>query len=164
MAHWSSPSKTMEALISRLTIDHPGLTFLLSKDFYWSAKSQTVYYAHNGLSSDTWSLLHEASHALLNHNSFHSDFQLLTMEMEAWEKAKELAAHYEITIDTDHIEDCLDTYRDWLHKRSLCPNCAIKSLQTSPNQYKCLNCATSWQVSKTQKCRPYRRLQTKTTA
>lgn len=147
----------MTQLLHKLTCDFPELTFMLGKEFYWSPQKQAVYHPQIASESDIWSLLHETSHAILNHQSFQSDFQLLALEREAWEHAKKLARNYNIAIDNDHIEDCLDTYRDWLHKRSVCPNCSVKSLQAAPNRYQCLNCATAWHVSPSQRCRPYRR-------
>lgn len=146
----------MEALLKVLEKDFPKLAFKPSDDFYWSPKEQSVYYANSERQSDIWSLLHETSHGILNHQTFVTDFELLQIELAAWENAKELAAKYNICIDTNHIEDCLDTYRDWLHKRSLCPTCGIKSLQESASTYRCLNCNTGWRVSANRHCRPYR--------
>lgn len=146
----------METLLKALRQDFPNLTFKTSDDFYWSPKEQSVYYAHTKRQSDIWSLLHEASHGILGHQTFVTDFELLQLELAAWEKAKELAIKYNITINPDHVEDCLDTYRDWLHKRSLCPSCSVKSLQEGASTYRCLNCSTAWRVSANRHCRPYR--------
>ncbi len=153
----------MEILLKTLRKDFPHIGFTLAEDFYWSPREQSVYYKNAKRQSDLWSLLHETSHGILGHQNFHTDFELLQLEIAAWEKAKELANNYKITIDINHIEDCLDTYRDWLHKRSLCPACNVKSLQEDSNTYKCINCATAWQVSDSRLCRPYRaRIATKT--
>jgi hypothetical protein len=146
----------METLLKSLRKDFPAIGFESAEEFYWSPKDKNVYYKDAKHSSDLWSLLHETSHGVLNHQTFGTDFELLQLELAAWEKAKELAVAYSITIDTDHIEDCLDTYRDWLHKRSLCPECSLKSLQEDHDTYRCLNCATSWHVSANRLCRPYR--------
>lgn len=146
----------MEALLRTLRQDFPRLSFKTSDDFYWSPQEQSVYYANAKQKSDVWSLLHETSHGILDHQTFVTDFELLQLELAAWVKAKELALRYDIIIDTNHIEDCLDTYRDWLHKRSLCPSCGVKSLQESVSTYHCLNCNTAWRVSANRHCRPYR--------
>jgi len=104
-----------------------------------------------------WSLLHETGHALLGHTTYKADFELLQLEVAAWEKAKEIAKVLEITINNDHIEDCLDTYRDWLHKRSVCPNCTTQCLQQDDlSHYRCYNCHTKWKVSTNRFCRAYR--------
>jgi hypothetical protein len=146
----------MQALLEGLTKDFPDLSFKIGSDFYWSPSEQVVYYTDKHKPSDAWTLLHEASHGLLQHKTFRSDFELLQLELEAWEKAKQLARKYRIKINYMHIEDCLDTYRDWLHKRSLCPTCNMKSLQTSCSTYNCLNCNSQWSVSSNRLCRPYR--------
>jgi hypothetical protein len=93
---------------------------------------------------------------MLGHQTYRSDFELLLLEVAAWDKAKQLAASQGITMDEEHIQDCLDTYRDWLHERSTCPRCGTVSLQASPSEYNCHNCSASWQVSKSRFCRPYR--------
>jgi hypothetical protein len=103
-----------------------------------------------------WSLLHEVGHALLDHQSYDSDLELVEMESLAWQKAKEVGVAYGHTIDEDHIQDCIDTYRDWLHQRSACPNCDNRSLQQDARHYKCFNCGQTWAVSASRFCRPYR--------
>jgi Domain of unknown function (DUF955). len=146
----------MDTLLKNLTRDYPSLTFKAGAEFYWSPKEQIVYHRGSRRRSDAWTLLHEASHGILQHKTFKSDYELLQLELAAWEKARELAKHYSITIDLDHIEDCLDTYRDWLHKRSLCPGCGMKSLQEDSTTYSCFNCNEKWRVSSSRLCRPYR--------
>lgn len=146
----------MDTLLKSLSQDYPALTFKSGSEFYWSPKEQVVYHSNTKRRSDTWTLLHEASHGILQHKTFTSDFELLQLELAAWEKAKELARHYRVSINLDHIEDCLDTYRDWLHKRSLCPSCGTKSLQATSVTYSCFNCNDTWRVSSSRLCRPYR--------
>lgn len=107
-------------------------------------------------SRDEWALLHEVSHALLGHQTYHTDVELLQLEVAAWARAEQLAADFDIHIEADHIQDCLDTYRDWLHGRSICPTCTTRSLQQSDHHYRCHNCHTSWRVSASRFCRPYR--------
>lgn len=84
--------------------------------------------------------LHEVSHALLKHKDFRMDVERLRMENEAWEKARELADHYEIEVDEDLIQGELDTYRDWLHKKSRCPQCGLTRYQTPDSLYHCPRC------------------------
>jgi hypothetical protein len=148
----------MDTLLKQVHTDYPGLTFKAAPEFYWSPREKTVYYAKELKHESRWSwtLLHEISHGLLEHKTFTSDFELLQLELAAWVKAKALAVQYSIEIDEEHIEDCLDTYRDWLHKRSLCPGCAVKSLQKAPGLYACLNCRREWHVSSNRLCRAYR--------
>jgi IrrE N-terminal-like domain len=158
MAAMISQRHVMATLLSELTNRYSALKFKKGKSFYWSPREQIVYHSDIENEADTWTLLHETSHGLLQHTNYASDFELLRLELAAWEKAKKLAAEHGITINNDHIEDCLDTYRDWLHKRSLCPICNVKSLQISNDSYGCMNCSTTWRVSKSRLCRPYRTL------
>ena len=141
----------------QLKDDFPVVTFTPSSQFFWSPKDQTVFYDTKKDSKiASWALLHELSHGLLGHTTYKSDFELLRLEVAAWDKAGELAATYDIAIDQDHIQDCLDTYRDWLHARSECPSCTEHGLQKNSTTYLCLNCHTEWHVSSERFCRPYR--------
>lgn len=152
----------MRTLLASLKRDFPDLHFEKGQKFTWSPKTARIIYNAQAVKEDpvaTWSLLHEAGHALLKHSSYTSDFELLRMEVEAWEKAKELATSYDVHIDNNHVEDCLDTYRDWLYARSTCPSCTVSSLQIDAHLYKCFNCGTKWRVSQSRHCRPYRLVQ-----
>ncbi len=156
----------MEKLLATLQKDFPHLTFAPAEIFSWSSRKQTVNYAV--APSDpvhaVWSLLHEMGHALLEHTTYQTDFELVKLEAAAWDKAARLGKKYGHLIDMDHIQDCLDTYRDWLHQRSTCPTCTITSLQKDMHTYSCYNCNTEWRVSRTRLCRPYRLLQKQTAA
>lgn len=155
----------MDTLILKLRKDYPGLQFETADSFYWSPKDQKVFYNNDPKDKTVanWSLLHEVGHGLLGHIAFESDFQLLKMEVEAWEEARTISTKYGIAIDPDHIQDCLDTYRDWLYQRSTCPECTNCSLQIDSRSYMCFNCGCVWQVSQSRMCRPYRRLKQKET-
>lgn len=161
----------MKQLIASLKGAYPHLTFTAGKTFVWSPETKEVIYreqraenrehvgkrkTENG-EQDKWSLLHETGHALLSHTSYKADIELLKLELAAWEKAKELAKQLDIIIDEDHIQDCLDTYRDWLYRRSICPTCTSKCLQQSDyKHYRCYNCHTTWKVTPSRFARPYR--------
>lgn len=84
--------------------------------------------------------LHEVSHAILKHKTFRMDIERLKMESEAWEKAQELAARYNIEIDENLIQVELDTYRDWLHNKSKCRACGLTRFQTPDGTYHCPRC------------------------
>ena len=84
--------------------------------------------------------LHEVSHAVCGHRSFKMDVERLKMEMEAWEKARELASFYSVRTDEDLIQAELDTYRDWLHQKSRCPKCGLTRFQTPDSLYHCPLC------------------------
>lgn len=146
----------MYALLKSINQNYPNLDLVEGTAFSWSPNTKTITYALDG-KQKTWSLLHELAHALLGHSSFETDFELLLLEVAAWEKAKALAAEHNIEIDEEHIQDCIDTYRDWLYQRSNCPACDNTSLQQNSITYRCFNCGTAWTVTASRFCRPYRR-------
>jgi len=146
-------------LLAELTHDFPAVKFVSSDQFRWSPGDQTVSYdpAKRGTEA-SMALLHELSHALLGHSDYKTDFELLKLEVAAWHHAEGLAKTYDTPIDHEHIQDCLDTYRDWLHARSKCPACTEHGLQKNSSTYTCLNCHAEWNVTSERFCRPYRRL------
>ena len=149
----------MATLLAKLEAAYPRLQFVPGATFSWSPKTGEVIYkqAGDGDKLARWSLLHEVGHAMLRHADYRFDFELLELEVQAWEKAERLAKRFREHIDPDHIQDCLDTYRDWLYQRSTCPTCTSCSLQTDSRTYHCFNCGTVWHVSASRMCRPYRR-------
>ncbi len=148
-----------ESLLERLRADYPDFVFIESNRFAWHSGKRQVSYPKGPLLDDqgTWAILHELGHALLDHADYDSDVELLLIEVSAWEKARELAGLYQITIEEPYIETCLDSYRDWLHVRSTCPTCYVRSLQFDRHTYRCSNCGTDWRVTRSRLCRPYRR-------
>lgn len=159
MAVTTLPSKpiTLHKLIAILQNLLPDVQFAFGESFRWAPASKTIFYTEKlEATHSIWSLLHEAGHALREHGTYATDLELLMIEVEAWDAAKALAQKLGITIDSQHIEDCLDTYRDWLHSRSACPICTTTSLETVSGMYRCHNCYTSWRVSQERFCRTYR--------
>ncbi len=146
----------MEMLVDSLQKKYPQFTFLKGKTAHWSPRLRQITYAPGEDLAAAWSLLHELGHALLNHHTYDSDMELLKKETEAWEHAKMLASDIGQAIDEIYIQECLDTYRDWLHKRSSCPACGMHGLQPHAGLYHCLNCNATWKVSSKRFCRPYR--------
>lgn len=161
MAVLNSPktSHNPELLLNQLTATYPYVTFKPGTTFLWSPNEGTVSYTPDQLSSDkgAWSLLHEVSHAILRHQDYRNDFELLQLEVAAWEHAIAMQSEFGVKIDPNFIEDCLDTYRDWLHQRSTCPTCGSGGLQQDSRTYRCHNCLTTWHVSQSRFCRPYRK-------
>lgn len=157
-------SRSWDKLLIQVKKDFPELTFMPAPRSSWSPKNKVVYYNMSTASKHRQcSLLHEIAHSLLKHTNFGSDFELLQIEIEAWEKAKTLAKNYGLSVNDLHIQDCLDTYRDWLHDRSSCPDCGLSSIQHNKTTYRCLNCLKSWSVSTSRMNRPYRRTKQKAT-
>ena len=81
----------MQPLIKTLAERFPDLRYRAGKQFCWSPESQEIFYKSDAYDSkDTWSLLHETGHALLGHKCYNADFELLQMEIAAWERARAL--------------------------------------------------------------------------
>lgn len=146
----------MEKFVNKLKGDYPQITFIASDVASWSAAANRISYKAKGGIEAQWALLHELSHSLLGHSSYSGDVELLLKEVAAWERACELAFAYKLKIEGYYIQDCLDTYRDWVHRRSSCPICDVQGVQQSERLYQCLNCQTAWRVSSHRFCRPYR--------
>ncbi len=147
----------MRELVKSLKPLTPGVEYRQGNSYYWSPKQQIITYRKDDVGpSAKWALMHEVAHALLQHETYESDFELLLLEVAAWERAKLLGKDLSIKIDDNHVQDCLDTYRDWLHQRSTCPRCTIISMQISAREYLCHNCNARWRVSAARFCRPYR--------
>lgn len=140
--------------LSRDLADRPGLTHLTFKKgemFSWDHTACAITY-NSSLPDASSYLLHEAAHAILGHASYRRDIELIAMERAAWQAAIELAPAYDISIDPELIEDSLDTYRDWLHARSLCPQCSATGIQVRRFDYQCLACHHTWRVNEARSC------------
>lgn len=154
---------TFSKLLAQLTDDVSDVTFSKSEYFYWSPYDRTVYYRDDSENDKhaVWTLLHETAHGILDHFDFKSDFQLIKLEAEAWEKTLLLCQQYDIQPPhADYIQDCIDTYRNWQYRRSLCPECDSGGVQTAPDTYRCIGCHNHWRVTKQRFCRSYRKNKT----
>lgn len=158
MAATSSLDKKSAELITRLQKSYPQFRFEAGKQANWSPRSHTISYSPDeSFSKRACGLLHELSHALLEHADYKTDFELLKMEADAWHLAAQLGKDYAIDIDEDYIQNCLDTYRDWLYRRSSCPACGVHVMQNDHDHYQCYNCQTTWHVTTARFLRPYRK-------
>lgn len=144
--------------LSDITEDFSQLNFKESGDFYFSARDNCIYYNKRYIEEEAgiFQLLHEIGHALSHHHHFESGIELLKMESEAWSKAQKIAQQYDLQIPEELIERCIDSYRDWLHLRSQCPNCKNTSIEVEINLYHCFNCQQKWSVPVDQRNRCYR--------
>lgn len=132
-------------LFNQIKVDYPQFKFVKSNKFMWSPNDKTIYYEN---SSDWSSLLHELSHAILNHTDYHMDIELVQMEAQAWQVAREkLAPKYKIEINIDAEDRGLETYREWIHNRSLCPRCGLNGYQKLDLTYICPSCGSPWTVN-----------------
>lgn len=139
------------SLLPRLAKDFPEIHFTAGTGFHWRASEKTVSYDRGN--DDAAALLHEVAHAVLGHESYQKDIQLIEMERDAWHYAvSTLAARYDMDIDDDTVQDSLDTYRAWLHARSLCPTCQATGIQVQKSRYACLACSSQWRVNEARIC------------
>lgn len=143
---------------AQLLSSFPGIHFARGKTFVWSPAKKTVFYDPTRVETPLGglALLHEIGHAELGHTSYELDTELIDMEVAAWEEAKELATKLAFQIDHSHIEECLETYRLWLYKRSRCPKCDNTGLQVNGRTYSCFLCGSQWQVASSHSLQPRR--------
>jgi hypothetical protein len=139
------------SLLPKLQLDYPQLLFAPGERFAWSPDAQTVFYDESD-PGNTSLLLHELAHGLLEHHDYSKDVELVAMEAEAWDKAIIIGAAYKIPIADDAIQDTLDTYREWLHARSTCPECEATGYQSGKAEYTCVACAHTWRVNEARIC------------
>lgn len=162
MAVTNTPKTTLDTILKLIHKKLPELSIIASDGLCWSPKNNTITYrAEDTSEENVWGLLHESGHAVLGHTTYHSDAELLLMEVAAWDTALDLAQECGLSINNDHVQDCLDTYRDWLHQRSTCPRCGIVTFQENTTTYRCFNCRKLWTVSASRLCRAYRLTVTK---
>ena len=122
-------------LIEKLRVDYPDFRFREGKKF--SFRPPRTIIVGPSEPNDSLLLLHELGHAISAHRNFVLDPDRLKMEREAWEKARELSKIYGVEYDEEIVEQELDTYRDWLDKKSRCPKCRLTRFQTPDGQYHC---------------------------
>ena len=126
------------ALVKRLEVDYPDLKFKEGRKFAFRPP-KTITVGPEEPNAELL-LLHELGHALCGHRNFDTDIGRLRMEVEAWEKARDLAEIYGVKFDEEVMESELDTYRDWLHQKSRCPKCGLTQFETPDGQYHCPKC------------------------
>ena len=128
----------VNSLLDSLKKIYPDFNFKPGKKFSFRPP-RTIYYLGSDPNFNSL-ILHELGHALLEHSDFTTDIERLKMERAAWEKARELAITYGISLDNELIETELDTYRDWLHQKSRCKKCGLTRYQTPDGAYHCPHC------------------------
>jgi len=112
----SDINNSYSIVLQGLMQDMPSINFMQGKEFKWSYDSQTIH--HKPVEENSlYSLLHEAGHAQLQHDSFSSDTDLIAKELDAWAEAK------------------------------ICKKCGHNVLQNKDFGFKCHNCNQKWEVS-----------------
>ena len=138
------------SLIKQLKSSYPQFKFEESDGYSWSPSQNTIFYVANKL--DPAFIVHELAHALLGHTSYNQDIELIPMERDAWGEATKLGLELGIKIPNETIESNLDSYRDWMHARSTCPDCEATGLQIKKHAYKCPACMKTWRVNDARVC------------
>ncbi len=151
------PSTT--SILLDLKNKYTRLNFVPGESFAWSSSDNIVFYDEKSPDLQIL-LLHEISHALLGHDKYDRDIELIAMEREAWNKTTELAQYFNIEVLDSLIQSAMDSYRDWLHSRSSCPKCQAIGLQTDISNYHCPACNNNWSVNEARTC-ALRRYKTK---
>jgi tRNA(Ile2) C34 agmatinyltransferase TiaS len=139
-------------LLEIIRAEHPDIIFTHDDHFEWQPKSRTILYDSDDSFLEAH-LLHELSHALLNHEDYERDIDLIAMERDAWQMAKvDLAPKYDVIVTGDILHHDMDTYREWLHARSTCPHCGSNGIQIKKSEYKCVTCLKTWRVNEARNC------------
>ncbi len=125
-------------LVARAREDFPDLRFVSGHKFAFRPPRTIVIGAEEECSSLL--LLHELGHAASGHREFKTDVARLKMEAEAWTAARGLAERYGVEWDEEVAQTELDSYRDWLHRKSRCPKCGLTRYQTPDGEYHCPQC------------------------
>ena len=118
---------------------YPNFTFRSGQKFKFR-QQKTIYYSLSETDNFPILLLHELAHANLGHYSFETNLERLKIESAAWEETKNLCQKFNLSFSDDFAKTELDTYRDWLHQKSLCRNCGLIRFETSDGNYHCPRC------------------------
>lgn len=139
------------SLIKVIPRDYPDINLQAADSFSWIPTQSILRYDPCGSAEY---LLHELAHAVLGHTSYHRDIDLLRIERDAWEYAElSLSSQYNTPISHDTIQGAMDSYREWLHARSICPACQATGLQVADLLYSCPACLQQWTVNEARTCR-----------
>jgi len=130
------------------------------KRFAYNSATKVITYSSKELTSPKGilAILHEIAHAKLNHESYKYDLEVLKMEEDAWKLARKEAYFRGVDVDEKHIDECLESYREWTSKRATCPKCKTFGLQLNSTHFECINCKANWKVNRRKDKRVMRRL------
>ncbi|OGL31030.1 hypothetical protein A3F37_04485 [Candidatus Saccharibacteria bacterium RIFCSPHIGHO2_12_FULL_41_12] len=161
MSRTSTPKNLkFDQLLEKLIAIYPNIKFSSANSFSWNYNKKCVSYNKNSEFAVA-DLLHEIGHAQCDHEGYTSDLSLLSKEIEAWSIAEDIGKRLNISIPKNYIDKCINSYRNWVYKRSLCPKCLQNGIEKFEREYVCTNCYERWQVSSAQESRVYKKSLTK---
>ncbi len=128
----------MDDLVKKLQLEFPKFKFKAGKRFTF--RFPDVIIMGPDEPNSRLLLLHELGHAILGHRDYKTNVERLKMEVDAWEKGRELASKYGVEFNEEVMQEELDSYRDWLHKKSRCPKCGLTRFQDTNGIYHCPRC------------------------
>lgn len=128
----------MQDFLKKIKSAYPEFVFKPGKRFLFRPKN-TIFYDEDAEYFELL-LLHELGHALLGHYDFATGLSRLKMECAAWDKARSLAEQFDVDVYEDVIQDKIETYREWLHDRLICPDCGLIRLETKDQNFICPRC------------------------
>src|SRR5581483_10055815 len=102
MVVMNTSSSTPKKFIERIEADYPQFNFKAGRQEHWSPRTKTITYEPEAPNLK-YGLLHELAHALLGHDSYHNDFELVKLESQAWQKAASIGQKYGVKINDEHI-------------------------------------------------------------
>lgn len=152
-------SAQLRSIAEQLAKQYSDIRFEEAGVARWSSEEMTVFYRPVNQARDLYDLFHELGHAIAGHTSYQQDIELLAMEREAWSEASDIARTYHVTIELSYVEQSLDSYREWLHKRSRCPACDGSGIQDTSGSFTCPLCHTKWRANDARQCGLKRTLQ-----
>lgn len=129
------PTNFLEKVKTKYPIYH----FHFGKKFSFRPP-KSIYLGSPNDSNFEMLTLHELAHAELGHFSYKTDIERIKMEVSAWETTKKLCQEFNIPFNSSLSEEELDSYRNWLHQKSLCKKCKLTRYQTPDGTYHCPHC------------------------
>lgn len=141
---------SITSLVKQLRRSYPQFNFVEGDEFHYSPPETVTY--HTNTPDAVYLLLHELGHALCKHDLYERDIELISIESRAWEQAAILSPTFGLVIPDEVIQSSLDSYRDWMHARSKCPECDATGVQTSLHTFTCIACHKKWRVNTARTC------------
>lgn len=120
---------SMKALVPKLQALYPNLSFKFGRRFAFKPP-KTISIGPDEGPYTPQLLFHELGHALSKEYAYSTKVERLRIESIAWQTGKAAYQEHQQALnlpswDDDFAEDNLDTYRDWLHQKSICRTCGL---------------------------------------